>query len=428
MTEHGSRGSLVVMLDEWGMQRVAGLTVFERLVRAFEGAGGRCVAVLVPESRRDEVGPSAERLGCEVLSADSDVSQVDGVGPWVFVQSNVIADRVFFLALLDEAEQVELPVRYGEAIEVFESPEDRKKKQAAVRQRPQAGSHVQLNDRRDVFRAKRALIRACRKPIEIDGLICTTMGRPLSGWITHLLVDFPVTPNMVTALSLLFGLLGAALVAFGSYGATVAGAGVMFFSWVLDNCDGEIARTKYMGSTWGAWFDIYADFVTNVAFLGAMAVGLYRATGQWFYLPLGAYVAVTLTFYNAVVFRFIHRLGIPDEFLFSWWFDRDDASLDRGGIQKPVGDNSNTLAPSVLARFFSYIKYLGRRDFFIFAYLVLAILGRLDVGLWATAIGASFTGMLTVVHLVVTRKDGDGGTGSSSGADLKHDVRQGDDG
>ncbi|MCD6497926.1 MAG: CDP-alcohol phosphatidyltransferase family protein [Deltaproteobacteria bacterium] len=419
---NGSHGSLIVTLDEWGMQPVAGVTVFERLVRAFEGAGGRCVAVLAPESRQDEVRPSAERLGCLVLSLDSDLSHIEGIGPWVFVSSNVVVDRGFFDALLRDAQQANLPVSYGQdGVEVFEDSEDRGLKVPSVRQRPQAGSFVVLKGRRDRFRAKRALIRACRKPMEIDGLICTTMGRPLSGWITHVLVDLPVTPNMVTALSLLFGLLGAVLVGFGGYGSMVAGAAVMFLSWVLDNCDGEIARTKYMGSTNGAWFDIYADFVTNVAFLVAMAVGLYRATGQWLYLPLGGYAALVMSLYNVVVFRFIHRLGIPDEFLFSWWFDREDSSEDRGAGSSGPDDAVVASEPSPLATFFSYVKYLGRRDFFIFAYLVLAILGRMDIGLWATAIGATFTGILTVIHLAVTRNDSDGQ--SSPGPDLHNAGR-----
>jgi phosphatidylglycerophosphate synthase len=45
---------------------------------------------------------------------------------------------------------------------------------------------------------------------------------------------------------------------------------------ILDGCDGEIARVKFMESRLGAWLDTTIDMVGNVLFIGALGIGLSR--------------------------------------------------------------------------------------------------------------------------------------------------------
>jgi phosphatidylglycerophosphate synthase len=161
-------------------------------------------------------------------------------------------------------------------------------------------------------------------------------------------------------------------------------------SLILDNCDGEIARVKYQGSQAGAWFDIYADFAVNAAFLAGMAVGAWRTFDQPVYLAAGVFALAAISFYNGTVFRYIHRLGIPDEFLFKWWFDQEREAEGEGDtVAAP------TEGPSALGRLLSGLKYLGRRDFFIFAYLVTAVLGVLHWAFWVTVAGAAMNLVMT---------------------------------
>jgi len=168
-------------------------------------------------------------------------------------------------------------------------------------------------------------------------------------------------------------------------------------SLVLDNCDGEIARVKLLGSTFGAWLDIYGDFVVNASFMAGMAVGAYRVFDQVVYLWAGGFALFAFTFYNATVFRYIHKLGIPDEFLFKWWFDQEaeasrvvQAARVLGASAEPQGAaEPEKKGPSAFGRFLSGLKYLGRRDFFIFAYFVTAALGVLHWAFWATVAGAA---------------------------------------
>ena len=86
---------------------------------------------------------------------------------------------------------------------------------------------------------------------------------------------------------------------------------------------------------------------------------------------------------------------MPDEFLFQWWFDRETS----GSNQLKSADARSGLT---FSSFFSVLKYMGRRDFFIFAYLVAAVAGVLHWAFWATCAGATFSLVLTVIHLAVT--------------------------
>jgi len=270
-----------------------------------------------------------------------------------------------------------------------------------------AGTFHIVENAQDRKEAKWKLLVACRKPMNIDGMVCRAIGRPLSSRISKGLVELPVSPNAVTAASLMIGLAGAALVAFGGYWMMVSGAALVFFSWVLDNCDGEIARVKHEGSRWGAWFDIYADFITNIAFIVGMSLGLCCGGGDTSMLYLGAYIVLAQTLYNGVVFRHIHRLGVPDEFLFTWWFDRPGEKGGKDGeCTEALGHKREPpTQSSFVSKSFSYIKYLGRRDFFIFAYLLAAAASILEWALWATALGSTYSLVLTIVHLVVTKGD-----------------------
>jgi len=74
------------------------------------------------------------------------------------------------------------------------------------------------------------------------------------------LVRFPITPNVISALSLLLSLIAAGLFAFGkNYISLLIGGLITHIASVIDGCDGEIARLKFMRSKYGGWFDAVLD-------------------------------------------------------------------------------------------------------------------------------------------------------------------------
>ncbi len=126
-------------------------------------------------------------------------------------------------------------------------------------------------------------------------------------WWTVLLVD-PVasrltrwvapyrwfTPNRITMMGFLTGLLAAAFFALGgvrdNHWWLVAGALAYHVSFLLDCVDGKIARLNGTGSVFGAWLDYIFDRLRIVACTAALMGGQYAATKNIVYLVLGGVV------------------------------------------------------------------------------------------------------------------------------------------
>ena len=112
-----------------------------------------------------------------------------------------------------------------------------------------------------------------------DGLMDTLLNRKLSRPLTHVFLRTPLTPNQVTGLSFLVGLLGAGCFLLGSYGWTLVGALLLQASTVLDCVDGEIARVKMLESPFGEWLDITLDTVVHVAIFIGVGVAVWKQVG-----------------------------------------------------------------------------------------------------------------------------------------------------
>lgn len=119
--------------------------------------------------------------------------------------------------------------------------------------------------------------------------------RHLSYRLTLVLARTPITPNQITALSLIAGLAAAACFTRGEWGWSLFGAILLVVGYTLDNCDGEIARLKHLSSPWGARFDDLADWLVDAAFFAALGYGVTAQTGNTTWVWLGAAAAAGAT-------------------------------------------------------------------------------------------------------------------------------------
>jgi phosphatidylglycerophosphate synthase len=78
----------------------------------------------------------------------------------------------------------------------------------------------------------------------------------------------------MTLVSLAIGLLGAPFFLSASPAYQLAGALLFLTHSILDGCDGELARLKFMESPHGAILDFWGDNLVHVAVFGCMSVGL----------------------------------------------------------------------------------------------------------------------------------------------------------
>lgn len=116
--------------------------------------------------------------------------------------------------------------------------------------------------------------------------------RLLSAPLSAVFLRMPVTPNMITTLSLSLGITAGWLFSRGIQEQNIWGALAYQSAVVLDNCDGEIARAKKMGSAFGAWFDILADFVTDLSLFIGIALGALRSGAEG---PVRLFAALCLS-------------------------------------------------------------------------------------------------------------------------------------
>ncbi len=110
----------------------------------------------------------------------------------------------------------------------------------------------------DLDNAENAVLERLRgKPS--DGPVSRYLNRPLSVRISRWLALFPITPNQITLVSFLLCLVAAWLFAIGTYMTLALGGLIAQLDSIVDGCDGEIARLKFLKSDFGRWFDAVLD-------------------------------------------------------------------------------------------------------------------------------------------------------------------------
>jgi hypothetical protein len=124
-----------------------------------------------------------------------------------------------------------------------------------------------------------------------DGFFTTFFVSTYSKYIARWAARRGLTPNQVTLISAAVGVLAAAGFATGERPGMVAGAVLLYFAFVLDCVDGQLARYTRQFSKLGAWLDSIFDRTKEYVVFAGVAIGASR-TGDPVWLLAGA--ALTL--------------------------------------------------------------------------------------------------------------------------------------
>jgi phosphatidylglycerophosphate synthase len=127
-----------------------------------------------------------------------------------------------------------------------------------------------------------------------------TFNRKISARLSALLIKTPLSPNHVTTLSMGAGLWAGYFFSQGTRGFMVLGAVFLQLAFILDNCDGDIARAKGLQSRFGMWYDFTADLIVDFALwsglaLGAVALGVPGAAVRGWWMAAMAGSAINYT-------------------------------------------------------------------------------------------------------------------------------------
>lgn len=144
-------------------------------------------------------------------------------------------------------------------------------------------SWVDVDDYQSYKQAERILLRSL-VPAK-DGFISRLINRRFSLGITRLLAATAITPNQVTFFSFLTA--AAAAAAFAMAKPFLGGVLAQLAS-ILDGVDGEIARLKFLRSSFGEVFDSILDRYGDYLIVIGMVYAWYGATGHPMALLAGA--------------------------------------------------------------------------------------------------------------------------------------------
>ncbi len=143
------------------------------------------------------------------------------------------------------------------------------------------------------------------KPRSVEEPIDVWVHRPVAYVLAKALLPTPVSPNVVTLVSILFALAAGVLFALATPAEVRLGGLCLFFSAVFDCADGQLARMRGTSSPFGRMLDGAADLVGISAAVGGAAWVLFTKFpdpwwARWVVLGLAVATAVTGSFHTSM--------------------------------------------------------------------------------------------------------------------------------
>ena len=239
--------------------------------------------------------------------------------------------------------------------------------------------------------AVKMLLRILTKADE-DSPVSKYIYRPVSKPITRALLHTSITPNQVTVVVGIIGLIGCFLTALPGQSMLIWGAALVFASGILDGCDGEIARLKITSSPLGAWLDTIVDEITSVAYFVAIGIHTYQLHPEpW----IGGTVALGTLGYLASIYGIYYFCIVVLKAGGSQYYV---GTLDVVESQSGVGLKARARAPSNLPKWMlvlgQWALYVIRRDFINLAAFILALFNLYAVIYTGIFVGAIVSGAI----------------------------------
>ena len=97
--------------------------------------------------------------------------------------------------------------------------------------------------------------------------------------ISSFLVKTPLTPNQITLFGLVIGMASGICFTQGNYWSSFLGGLLLVFTAILDCCDGNVARLKFMESDFGEKLDTACDNIINIFVFTGMMLGVAHSQG-----------------------------------------------------------------------------------------------------------------------------------------------------
>ncbi|MFK2514207.1 CDP-alcohol phosphatidyltransferase family protein [Bacteroides fragilis] len=140
-----------------------------------------------------------------------------------------------------------------------------------------------------------------------DGYLVDHFCQIFSPYFTWLFVRLGWTPNYVTSLMIIFGILGATFFVIPSLSFKIVGVLFIYLWYIMDISDGEVARATKTFSKFGQEFDYTAHVINHPLFVLSFTLCIIQANILYGLLIVGLGL-VDMIFRNLVAFNSIKML------------------------------------------------------------------------------------------------------------------------
>ena len=220
-------------------------------------------------------------------------------------------------------------------------------------------SFVDVFSEADVETYRRAYAVKIRQNTQTP--IAKHINKRLSLPLSRILASQTISPNIISAIALLWSLVGALCLLTREY--YVLGFLCFQINSVLDGCDGEVARFNFAFSEFGKKLDVYCDYLTTIIIIVFEAVGFYLLCPTLWVLVLAGGSLALLVMIGVLSFMSKKSLGNSGSFN-----DLEVLCHQRLAHPQNLWDRVNSL-----------FLFVSHRDFYILAILILAMMGQFAV-------------------------------------------------
>jgi len=202
--------------------------------------------------------------------------------------------------------------------------------------------------------------KASLKVVEIEEVFDLVLYRPLAFLFVKATYSTNLTPNKVSSLAMLFGVIGGILFGFGTRDYLLVGAGLYLMCNILDCADGQIARLKKNGTKVGRIVDGFIDYIVStvvyigigIGLTGLQAKGILNLQGNvfglnpyvyiWLITVLGGFSsalqAILLDFFRNKFLEYVYgKFSSLEEEMKE--FEEERIRINKPGVKKGFFDN-----------------------------------------------------------------------------------------
>jgi phosphatidylglycerophosphate synthase len=140
------------------------------------------------------------------------------------------------------------------------------------------------------------------KGVQVDEMPNLFIYRPLAFVLVKLLLPFPITPNQVSLLAIIPGVLSAFYFSHGDSNSFFIAGILLGLSSIFDCADGMIARLKKNGTKTGRLVDGIVDYFVGVSVYVGLALGLNNALLEdWLEFPVNPWILLIVAAISNII-------------------------------------------------------------------------------------------------------------------------------